>query len=334
VRSALQLVEEDVIRQAVIDGWGLRIDGLRPFPHGGGAFHWTTDTDDGRRWFVTCDDLETKPWLGPDRETVFAGLLSAYGTAMDLRRAGLAFVVAPLATVSGASAERIDDRHSVSVFEHVDGEPGEWGRPMGPATRRQLVEALADLHRAAPSGRAIGRRGLEVPGRGELERALDELGQRWEGGPLSDEARHELTTHAGGVVRWLDELDRVAAELDPAPEVLTHGEPHPGNLISTPGGVRLVDWDTMAVARPERDLWMLDGDDVAASRVLTGIEPDPAAMAAYRLLWALSDVAAFTVRLRGGHHGDADDAAALAGLRSVLDGREPAPYGVPPRLPR
>jgi aminoglycoside phosphotransferase (APT) family kinase protein len=36
---------------------------------------------------------------------------------------------------------------------------------------------------------------------------------------------------------------------------LTHGEPHPGNVIGTDDGWLLVDWDTAAIAQPERDLW-------------------------------------------------------------------------------
>jgi hypothetical protein len=96
----------------------------------------------------------------------------------------------------------------------------------------------------------------------------------------------------------------------------------------------LVDWDTVAIARPERDLWMIDDVDataVTAYRELTGITLDPEALVAYRLLWALADLAAFTVQLRGEHERDADAENALAALRGILSGREPSPYGTPPR---
>jgi hypothetical protein len=90
----------------------------------------------------------------------------------------------------------------------------------------------------------------------------------------------------------------------------------------------LVDWDTVALARPERDLWMIVdacGTAMSAYRDLTGITLDPDAVAAYRLLWALTDMAAFTLQLRGEHRRDADAKKALAGLRSILNGREPFP---------
>jgi len=111
--------------------------------------------------------------------------------------------------------------------------------------------------------------------------------------------------------------------------VVTHGEPHPGNLIRTRDTLALVDWDTVALARPERDLWMLDdseGETRAAHQAITGRAPDPEALAAYRLTWALADVAAFTTRLRGEHERDADTEKALDGLHAILAGEEPSPY--------
>jgi spectinomycin phosphotransferase len=339
VRSPLERVDEKVITDVVAAGWGLTITELRYFPEGGGAYHWTAQTGDARRWFVTCDDLDIKPWLGADRDSVFDGLLAAYGSAMDLRAAGLPFVMAPIATVAGAPAERVDARHSLSVFEHADGEPGRWGRPVASGQRRELVTMLARLHRAPPPARGLARRGLEVPGRHGLEAALDDLDHPWDGGPLSEPARRELAGHRDVVVRWLTDLDRFTAGLNDVDDVdagvvVTHGEPHPGNLIRTGAGLVLVDWDTVALGRPERDMWMLadgDGDSSLLSdyRVLTGITLDRQALAAYRLLWALADVAAFVVRLRGPHGRDAEIDRTLVALRRTLDGQEPSPYRTP-----
>ncbi len=341
MRSRLERVEEQAIRNVVAGGWGLRIGELRYLPEGGGAYHWIAHTDDARRWFVTCDDLDSKPWLGSDRDSVFEGLLAAYAAAIDLRTAGSSFVAAPIATVSGAPAERLDERHSLSVFEYIDGEPGRWGQPGVSGVRGELVTMLARLHRATPAAGGLVHRALEVPGRARFEETLTELGRPWNGGPLSELARRELAGHLDEVVRWLTELDRFAHGLGDtsAVAVLTHGEPHPGNLIRTGTGLVLVDWDTVALARPERDLWMIvdaAGTVISAYRDLTGVTLDREALAAYRLLWALTDVAAFTRQLRGEHRRDADAEKALAALRSTLGGREPVPYGttIRPHTPR
>jgi spectinomycin phosphotransferase len=328
----MEAVDETDITSLVSDRWGLSLDGFRYFPEGGGAYHWIARTSDGERWFVTCDDLDTKPWLGSERDAVFDGLLAAYAAATDLRAAGMEFVAAPVPSASGAPAERIDARHSVSVFDYVEGEPGTWGRPIESAVRDQLVMMLARMHALTPTAGGLGRRGVEVAGRAGLESALDELGHAWNGGPLSEWARAEVAAHRDLIAQWLTELDHFASRLGDKPSdvVVTHGEPHPGNLIHTPTGLMLVDWDTVALARPERDLWMLadaDGAVEAAYRELTGVTLDPAALAAYRLVWTLNDVAAFTEQLRGEHRDDEDGRRAVTALRSLFSGREPAPYG-------
>jgi len=63
--------------------------------------------------------------------------------------------------------------------------------------------------------------------------------------------------------RLLDRYDVLANAARRRPEraVLTHGEPHPGNTMLTAGGWRLIDWDTVLIAPPERDLWDLDPGD-------------------------------------------------------------------------
>src|SRR5438270_624686 len=158
----------DDLASVVRREWRLAVGRLDDVPEGGGAYHWVARATDGRRWFVTCDDLDTKPSLGTDRDAVFAGLRAAYGAAIGLPPAGAA-------------------------------------------------------------------RGSET--------------------------------------------------------VTTHGEPHPGNLIRTHDGFALVDWDTVAAARPERDLWMLDdstGEARAAYQHLSGRALDPLALDAHGLLWALT----------------------------------------------
>ena len=313
--------------------WRLGVGGLDYFPEGGGAYHWVTQATDGRLWFVTCDDLDTKPWLGTDRDAVFAGLRAAYGAAIGLRTAGADFVVAPAPTRSGEPTVRVDDRHALAVFPLVAGDPGRWGQAMAPDDRLRLLRLLVELHRSEPTlAAALPRRGLEVPGRQSLDTTLQSLDRPWDGGPLSEACRHLLAGHAEDIAGRLATLDRLASALDGrgSETVITHGEPHPGNLIRTHDGFALVDWDTVAAARPERDLWMLDdstGEARAAYQHLSGRALDPLALDAHGLLWALTDVAAFTVRLRSPHQQNSDTEHALSVLRRTLRGQEPSPYG-------
>lgn len=325
VRSPFDDVPPAVIGGVLDDRWELQLESLVYAPVGAGAYHWGATGRDGRRWFVTCDDLDTKPWLGNERDTVFDGLLTAYGAAVDLRRAGADFVVAPVRSRSGGVAERIDGQHALAVFDHVDGEPGEWGDPLDERSTDDLVVMLAALHRgAAPAP----RRPLALPGRAGFDRLLLTVDEPWPSGPLGEPARRLVRAGSRTVAAWLASLDRATAS-DTSPSVVTHGEPHPGNLIRTARGLRLVDWDTVALAPPERDLWMLtDVEPGIAERYadLTGTVLDDDLLAAYRTLWALADIASYGAQLSAVHDGNADDHHALAAIGRILDGAEPRPY--------
>lgn len=96
------------LADVLADGWGFRGLSLEYVPEGGGSHHWTLTDADGRRRFVTVDDLDNKEWIGRSREVVFDGLRSALSTAAVLRYdTGLQFVVAPIAAVDGQPLRRV-----------------------------------------------------------------------------------------------------------------------------------------------------------------------------------------------------------------------------------
>ena len=110
--------------------------------------------------------------------------------------------------------------------------------------------------------------------------------------------------------------------VDQARLVVTHGEPHRGNIVVTDTGVVLVDWDTCLLAPPERDVWMVAGEEPGILEVYeqrTGANLDPRLLEAHRLRWDLADVASFVGDLRASHGDDDDSRTAWTGLRAVLD---------------
>ena len=91
---------------------------------------------------------------------------------------------------------------------------------------------------------------------------LDALGpmmaeprEAWQGGPYARRAGELLQAHAAGlsvlVTAYAGLAGRAAQRRDRM--VITHGEPHAGNVMTTPGGLALVDWDTVLLAPPERE---------------------------------------------------------------------------------
>ena len=329
-------LDDGMLRRAVVDTWGLPVDDVRYVPKGAGSYHWVARVAGTPTWFLTVDDLDTKPWIADRRDSAFQGLAAAYGAAWALEhRAGIPFAVGPLRSRSGSVVLRLSAQHSLAVFPFVEGTPGAWGDPLRVPDRDALIRQLAKLHGAvAPAELGLSRRRYTVPERPALIEALDEVENAWEVGPLSEPARLALAAHAGDVLAWLDELDALAnhlrqTDVDP---VVTHGEPHPGNLIHTGAGVRLVDWDTVALARPERDLWMLDDGRPGSLRLfeeLTGRTVSEPAVRFYRLAWTLSDIASFVDMFRSPHQETQWLGRKFAGLQRLLAGEPSAPYSRP-----
>ena len=293
---------------ALADGWGLSAETLRYAPVGGGSYHWVVTSDPGEQWFVTVDDLDDKGWLGRTRPAVFAGLRAALDAALRLRRdVGLAFVAAPVPALDGQTVRPLGDAHAVTVFPFLHGTPGEWDKPLPEPDLDELMAMLAALHTVDPAVVRLQRREVELSWPDDLELALRELGRPWTGGPFAEPARELLAGAAGPVRRGLDALGRwIGAGFSAEGLVITHGEPHPGNIIrvAASGAIMLIDWDTVGLAPPERDLWMVateTGAELRRYTELTGRPVDMAAIELYRLRWALDDLSCFVRDLRAPH---------------------------------
>jgi spectinomycin phosphotransferase len=324
VKALPEDVESTALIDSLADGWGFDVETIDYAAVGFGSYHWVATDSRGTRGFVTVDDLEQKPWLGNTREAAFDGLMRAFGTAVALRDAGLGFVVAPIVTSDGEAVRRIGARHTVALFPFVEGQAGRFGEYGTPEERAAVVTMFAQLHQATSAVESIARRiDLHLPGRGYLEAGLQQVNQPWSGGPFSEPAREALARHASDVADLLDLFDRLARSVATRSLkwVVTHGEPHAVNLIRTDVSQVLVDWDTVALAPPERDLWMLvgdAGDDATTYANLTGHEPDHVAMAFFRLTWDLGDLAAYTHVLRSPHRHSEDTVKAFEGLTKCV----------------
>jgi spectinomycin phosphotransferase len=320
-------IETDTVIAALADGWGLDVDGADYAAVGGGSYHWVVTAVGGTCGFVTVDDLDHKLWLGDTRDAACEALGRAFDTAAVLRAAGLEFVVAPVPTSRGESLRRIGPRHTIALFPFVGGEAGRFGH-YDDGVRAALASMLAELHVATPAaGSAPRGLGLELPGRRTLEAALRDLDQTWSGGPLSEPARHVFARHAGDVAEFLSVADRLAAAVEKrgSPWVVTHGEPHSANVMRTDSGHVLVDWDTVALAPRERDLWMLvedGGENLTGYTDATGHELDGEAVDFFRLTWDLKDLAEYLNVLRSPHHESEDTVRDLEGLTRSVPSRD------------
>ncbi|MFJ1803482.1 phosphotransferase [Streptomyces sp. NPDC088180] len=306
---------------SALGAWGIEPAMLTHAPVGFGDHHWVAADAEGRRTFVTVADLAHKPHCGPDAAGAWTGLSRAMNTAATLESAlGDAALVAPLRAGGGETLLRLTDRYAVSVFPYVDAPTGHFGQVLDPGARRKLVERLAQLHATRPPSKTPVHEPA-LPGRPAIEAALaDPQRFRADSGPYAQRCQALLTTNYAALRSTLERYDsgtaRLASDASTAATVVTHGEPHPGNVLDPGGRTLLVDWDTVALAPPERDLWLATDapEDLTRYAELTGHRPDPTLLAYYELRWSLDDMAA-ALDVFGTRHPDtADTRQAWEGL--------------------
>jgi spectinomycin phosphotransferase len=308
-------ISDSDVAAALDRQWALTAQDLSYLSVGFGGFHWRAVDQTGSRWFVTVSDLAS-PWV-PD-------LPAAMQTAAWLAaQAGLGFVVAPVPTSASQVVGSLDSRHALTLFPYVDAAPSSFEDPIDDGDRAAIIDMLARLHTAIPKGIGVPSRPLELGTRQAIDQALGSLGVPWTGGPYAEPGRALLARYERplrqALARFDGLLDRVRAA--GGPHVITHGEPHPGNLLRTPAGLCLVDWDMTALARPERDLWwVISGDqDTARYSRRTGWPVNQDALALYRLRWDLDDTAGFLSQIRGPHQQTADTLMTWTELQKTLE---------------
>lgn len=312
-------LHEDRIGQA-LGAWGIRPVALTHLPLGFADHHWRVTDTSGRRWFATVADLSRKGYLGPTPVRARERLAAAMDTAARLHDdAGLGFVVAPLRTPEGRTVRAVGRDLVLSLFPYVEGASGEFGRPLTPYLRGLLLDALARLHRSAPV-RGVPAAPDRIGNRAHLDAVLEDPSLVGTPGPYSGRVSRLLAENTKRVRARLEEYDRRAARLADAPAVVTHGEPHPGNVVWRGPRPLLVDWDTVGTAPPERDLWLVASDaaDLERYSEASGHAVDPDRMDLYRLRWDLQDVAEFADAFSRPHTTDRDTAQAWQAMEEIV----------------
>jgi spectinomycin phosphotransferase len=303
------------VAAALARQWAVPVQDLSYLPVGFGGYHWLAVDQAGSRWFVTVSDLAA-PWV--------LDLPAAMQTAAWLAtEAGLEFVVAPVPTRAGQVVGSLDSRHALTLFPYIEATPSRSEEPIDDDYRAALIDMLAALHTANPEGILVPSRPLELATRSAIDQALASLGVPWNGGPFAEPGRDLLARYERPLRQAFARFDGLLHRVRQAdgPYVITHGEPHPGNLLRTRAGLCLVDWDMTALDRPERDLWWVISGDQDAARYTwrTGWTVSQDALALYRLRWGLDDLAEFLSEIRGPHQRTADTLVYWTGLQETLE---------------
>jgi spectinomycin phosphotransferase len=294
--------------------WSLTMQELFYWPAGFGGYHWIAIDQTRSRWFVTVHDLAA-PWL----LDLPAAMQAATWLATE---AGLEFVVAPVPTSTGQVVATLDSRHAITLFPYLEATHSHFEDTITDNDRAAIIDVLARLHTAAPKGIQVPSRPLALANRHTIDKALASLDTPWKGGPYAAQGRTLLVDYERPLRKALARFDRLLdrVQAESVPHVITHGEPHPGNLLRTPAGLRLIDWDMVALARPERDLWWVSSDDNDAARYtrLAGWPVNRDALTLYRLRWDLDDTAEFLSEIRSPCQETADTLVSWTAFRETL----------------
>lgn len=327
------LTDADVA-DALEQGWGIRARRIAYQAVGFGSHHWIVEDGARRRWFATVDDCDGKRLdAGDSLDAAFERLLAAIGASRALKDRGLSFVVAPIPSQAGPVLERISPRYALAVYPYLVGVSLGFGVYKDMSERLQVTERLVVLHGVdTATAEGLGTETFAIDNRQGLLAAMADLDADWATGPFAAATRLQLRSEAAGVRRLLDHFDVLADRARARPQVITHGEPHRGNILWVEGEAMLVDWDTALAAPAERDLWMVadaDGEVAGAYQAATGRAVETWMLDLYRLRWDLIEIAGYVTLFRRPHGDDANTRNAWVNLKDHMQPAErwPALFG-------
>jgi spectinomycin phosphotransferase len=184
-----------------------------------------------------------------------------------LRDQGITAVVAPLPTAQGALWAQIDARDDCTaiLYPFIGGVTG-WKPAMTDTQWEAIGTVFRQIHRAAlPAENVLGLRQETFETAG-YARAVRELARHLE---ATDEAsaveealRASWQANLPTIYALLGTMQTLAPLLQSqsAPQVMCHGDLHPGNIIRAASGqVFIIDWDDVLLAPKERD-FLFTGD--------------------------------------------------------------------------
>jgi spectinomycin phosphotransferase/16S rRNA (guanine(1405)-N(7))-methyltransferase len=324
-------LDHQALVAALSDGWRIEAATLDYEPVGWGSHHWTATARDGAAWFVTVDELAGRR-QSADEPLADAGtrLEAALASASALRGAGRGFVVAPVPARDGQLVGRVGN-FAVAVYPHAGGDGFDFGHRPDAEHAAALLEMVTAVHSAGARVRDLAPvDDFTIPHRDQVDSALAGGAGTGAAGPYALRAARLVMAHAPAIRRALDHYDGLVASARAGRDrdVLTHGEPHPGNTMRTGSGWVLIDWDTARVAPPERDLWLLlDAVDEPVRSTLaatytasTGSTLRGHHLAPYRRRWDRGEVGVAVARFRRPHAGTPEDAKAFELLGAQLAG--------------
>ena len=227
---------------------------------------------------------------------------AAYEAASLLWQEGNESVMAPLAGADGEVVRTVCG-HPVVVFPHVAAAPV--AVPLAPGELDDVVGVLSCLHGSVTTA-PLSRERYELSFEDDLDWSINHaIEQGSETGPYSARLRALIRANQRTIVSLRAELKDLAATCaaSDSPFVLTHGEPHPGNILRHGDRLLLADWGELMWGPAERDWYHVISSLGGSPRC----RPD--FLRFYEIRWWLSEFAEYATRFFREHDGGQEDVA-------------------------
>lgn len=196
-----------------------------------------------------------------------------------LRDQGVAQVVAPLRTKSGALWTQVGlGKWTAMLYTFIEGVAG-WDPPMTGEQWKVVGVALKRVHQVdlpAEGFESLHRETFDPAGYGRWIRVFEAQEAGSSGGSTSQRALRSLwLEHQSTIHTVIASMEALASALQKqsGPHVVCHADLHPGNIIrDRAGGAFVVDWDDVMLAPKERD-FIFVGDAPVDSAARQGTSP-------------------------------------------------------------
>jgi hypothetical protein len=323
VLTAPTAISRGDVERLIKEAWGVSVVSLEYLPVGFGSHHWLAADEQGVRHFVTVDELSADSSTGNEISKLGFLLRRALEAASDLREFGCDFVVAPIPTMADSLFVQFNS-YVIALYPFIEGQVFSLEESLGEVQRDQILRLVVVLHTVPVTAiRAPAADDFVVPWLDELDCSVRQGKQGGSIGPYAAIASQLLIDNEAGIRRLRARYRALVAQYlsDPGRVVVTHGEIHPGNVMLTSKGWTIVDWDTILVAPPERDLWRLARGGVSELRAYaeaTGTSPDQRLIDLYRSRWDVAEIASFAAVFRKPHEDTEDSRRALEVLQSTV----------------
>lgn len=198
----------------------------------------------------------------------------------------------------------------------------------------RLGQLLAQIHRCRTlTSECLRVERFEAWGLAEYRQVIEACSSPQALPGAAGEALNLLRPLKDRLANLLDDLLRCQQKARQASftHCICHGDPTPGNILVTPGGLPyLIDWDDTILAPRERDLVFWERDEVffeneSSSPVLEGYrntagdcDLNPDVIGFYRRQWTVGEIAAFSHRLLFESQDEAQNQSDLENLQEEL----------------